>query len=174
MDVQLSFKAGMEQSRSAARYFTLIKKDLQRTHTASLQPREFLFLNDVLPPMRMRIWSSFEMTLGALQEIIPWMRRVTDLVHRLSAAPENGQNIQQFVRTAIWPPHVVGTIFMERVYTKDPFTLEEEPVVTAGVVNGNTVLLAGSSVSYVSLAPRIYGMSVAHSGSFLIEQVQES
>jgi hypothetical protein len=172
MDMQLSFKPGREQSRSAARYFTLIRKDLQRTHTEYLAPREFLFLNDTMAPMRMRIWSSFELTMEALQEIIPWVRRVTGLVDQLSTEPDTGMNVQQFVRTATWPPRVVGTIFMERLITKDPFTLEEESVVTVGVVNGDTVLLAGSAVSYVALAPRMYGLSVAHAGSFLIEQLQ--
>jgi hypothetical protein len=173
MDLQLSFKPGREQSRAAARYFTSIRKELQHRHTGSLAPREFLFLNDVLPPMRMRVWSTLELTMEALQEIVPWVRRVTGLVDRLSAEPESGMNVEQFVRTAIWPPRVLGTIFMERLYNNDPFTLEADPVVTVGVVNGDTVLLAGSAVSYVALSPRMYGLCVAPTGSFLIEQVQE-
>ena len=68
----------------------------------------------------------------------------------------------------------MGTIFMERLVAHDPFTLDEGPMVTAGVVNGDTILLAGSAVSYVALAPHVHGLSVAQSGSFLIEEVSEN
>ncbi len=174
MDLHMSFKPGCEQWRAASRYFTMVRKDIQRTHMARLEPREFLFMNDVLPPLRLRIWSSVEMTVEALQELIPWVRKVTGLVDQLSAEPTSGMNVRQFVRTAIWPPRLMGTIFMERLHDHDPYTLEAGPVVTVGVVNGDTVLLAGSAVSYVALAPHMYGLSVAQSGSFLIEHVRDN
>lgn len=170
MELRISFKPGMKQSFTAARYFNGTAEEALQDSIARLTPRQYLITLPDDDKLRLRIWSLEEYDEERTQHAVAWLHGLHEDVNALVTSDRRDEQLGEII--SLWLAAEIGqeSFFIEELNGPPTAKPEGDPKLTLGVLGGQLVLLSTESIMFARLQPGIFGLSLARYGSYLIEQ----
>ena len=169
----VSFKAGVEQSLQAARYFTSSAEEAMDAVINRLAPRQYLIALQDGASLRLRIWSGAELAEEELQEVIEWLRDVHKDLVVLDGEARDESRLAGIVQNWLLPRHGGQNFFLEQLDPSTAEATETIPELSLGVLGGRTVMVSTDTLMFTQLREEVYGLSIARQGSYLIGEVEQ-
>lgn len=170
MELRITFKPGLKQSFTAARYFNGTAEEALQDSIARLTPRQYLITLPDDDKIRLRIWSMEEYDEERTQAAVAWLHGLHEDVNALAHDANRDARLGDIV--SLWLAAEIGqeSFFIEELNSDPSGKPEADPKLTLGVLGGQLVLLSTETIMFARLQPGIYGLSLARYGSYLIEQ----
>lgn len=170
MELRISFKPGMKQSFTAARYFNGMAEEALQDSIARLTPRQYLITLPDDDKLRLRIWSLEEYDEERTQQAVAWLHGLHEDVNALVTSDRRDEQLGEII--SLWLAAEIGqeSFFIEELNGPPTGKPESDPELTLGVLGGQLVLLSTESIMFARLQPGVFGLSLARYGSYLIEQ----
>ncbi|MCB9184915.1 MAG: hypothetical protein H6591_13480 [Flavobacteriales bacterium] len=170
MELRISFKPGMKQSFTAARYFNGTAEEALQDSIARLTPRQYLISLPNDDKLRLRIWSKEEYDEERTQHAVAWLQGLHEDVDAIVRSERRDERLGEIISLWIASENEQESFFIEELKGPPGEQPEDDPRLTLGVLGGQLVLLSTESIMFARLQPGVFGLSLARYGSYLIEQ----